>query len=235
MRYEDMAAFKLQPEEPVSTDYRGYRVYKPGFWSQGPAMIETLNILEGFDMRSLGYNSAEYIHTSVEALKLAYADRDTYYGDPKFNPNCRWTSAFQELRRRAPQADRPDGLARFHARQDQRQNGQASGRDGYRAHQNRRRLMANDTTCVDAIDKDGIVFSATPSGAWLPSVIAGDTGIPLTERAQQFSWCPDPQRTGGRQTAARDAEPDYRHHRAASHFWRSRLPAATIRNRLSCS
>ncbi len=87
LRYEDMAAFKLEPEEPVSTDYRGFKVYKPGFWSQGPAMIEALNILEGFDMRSLGYNSAEYIHKSVEALKLAYADRDTYYGDPKFNPN----------------------------------------------------------------------------------------------------------------------------------------------------
>src|SRR5580704_6539458 len=85
LRYEDMAAFKLQPEEPVSTDYRQFKVYKPGFWSQGPAMIETLNILEGFDLKSLGYNSAEYIHKEVEALKLAYADRDAYYGDPKFN------------------------------------------------------------------------------------------------------------------------------------------------------
>src|SRR5271170_3420684 len=76
LRYEDMAAFKLQPEEPVSTEYRNVKVYKPGFWSQGPAMIEALNIMEGFDMRSLGYNSADYIHKSVEALKLAYADRD---------------------------------------------------------------------------------------------------------------------------------------------------------------
>src|SRR5271154_4495321 len=75
LRYEDMAAFKLQPEEPVSTEYRNVKVYKPGFWSQGPAMIEALNIMEGFDLRSLGYNSADYIHKSVEALKLAYADR----------------------------------------------------------------------------------------------------------------------------------------------------------------
>ena len=62
LRYEDMAAFRLEPEEPVSTDYRGYKVYKPGFWSQGPAMIEALNILEGYDLRSMGWNSAEYIH-----------------------------------------------------------------------------------------------------------------------------------------------------------------------------
>ena len=79
-----MAAFHLEPEDAVCTTYRGYTVCKPGFWSQGPAMIETLNILEGFDLVEMKQNSAEYIHTLVEALKLAYADRDTYYGDPKF-------------------------------------------------------------------------------------------------------------------------------------------------------
>src|SRR5207237_3887765 len=85
LRYEDMAAFRLQVEQPVSTDYRGFKVYKPGFWSQGPALLEALNILEGFDMRSLPYESAEYIHRSVEALKLAYADRAPNYGSPRFN------------------------------------------------------------------------------------------------------------------------------------------------------
>ena len=111
LRYEDMAAFKLQPEEPVSTDYHGYKVYKPGFWSQGPAMIEALNILEGFDLRSMGFNSAEYIHTLSKPLKLAYADRDTYYGDPKFNQHSRRHSALEELRRGAPQADHPHRVA----------------------------------------------------------------------------------------------------------------------------
>ena len=85
IRYEDMAAFRLEPEDAVSTTFKGYTVYKPGFWSQGPSMIEALNILEGYDIQALKLNSAEYIHTLVEALKLAYADRDTYYGDPKFN------------------------------------------------------------------------------------------------------------------------------------------------------
>ena len=106
LRYEDMAAFKLQPEEPVSTDYRGYKVYKPGFWTQGPAMIEALNILEGFDLRSLGFNSAEYIHKLTEALKLAYADRDAYYGDPKFVHIPSRRSALERICSRTPQADR---------------------------------------------------------------------------------------------------------------------------------
>ena len=84
IRYEDMAAFKAEVEEPVSTSYHGYTVYKPGFWSQGPAMIETLNILESYPDRQPN-NSPEYVHRLTEALKLAYADRDAYFGDPRFN------------------------------------------------------------------------------------------------------------------------------------------------------
>ncbi len=192
LRYEDMAAFKLQPEEPVSTDYRGYKVYKPGFWSQGPAMLEALNILEGFDLRVSGFDTADYIHKSVEALKLAYADRDAYYGDPKFNPNL--------------PADVL--LSKSYAAERRKLIGHNASLDFIPGTINGKtprhpvdmdiartkiddELMASDTTCVDAIDKDGVVFSATPSGAWLPSVIAGDTGIPLTERAQQFILVPD--------------------------------------------
>jgi gamma-glutamyltranspeptidase/glutathione hydrolase len=123
LRYEDMAAFRLQPEEPVSTTYRDCQVYKPGFWSQGPSMIEALNILEGFDLKSMGWNSTAYLHTLAEALKLAYADRDTYYGDPKFVkvPMERLLSKeYAEERRNqiGPQASqefRPDG-ARYHLR-----------------------------------------------------------------------------------------------------------------------
>jgi len=191
MRYEDLAAFKLEPEEPVSTDYRGVKVYKPGFWSQGPAMLETLNILEGFDMRSLGYNSADYIHKSVEALKLAYADRDAYYGDPKFNPHM----PMDVLLSKSYAAERRKLIARTASLDfiPGTINGKTPKHpiemDIARTKIDDA-LMASDTTCVDAIDKDGIVFSATPSGAWLPSVIAGDTGIPLTERAQQFILVP---------------------------------------------
>jgi gamma-glutamyltranspeptidase/glutathione hydrolase len=190
LRYEDMAAFKLQPEEAVSTTYHNYKVFKPGFWTQGPAMLETLNILEGYDLRAMGFNSAEYIHTLTEALKLAYADRDTYYGDPRFNKIPADT-----LLSKAYAAERRKSIAQT-ASMDFVP-GTINGKRGrHPTEMDIARtkiddeLMASDTTCIDAIDKDGIVFSATPSGAWLPSVIAGDTGIPLTERAQQFILVP---------------------------------------------
>lgn len=190
LRYEDMAAFHLEPEDPASTTFQGYQVYKPGFWSQGPSLLEALNILEGYDLRSMRWNSADYLHTLVEASKLAYADRDTYYGDPKFAhvPAERLLSKEYATERRkliGPMASlefrpgkigphpplHPSEAEMVHVRIDDA-------------------LLARDTTCVDAIDKDGVMFSSTPSGAWLPSVIAGDTGIALTQRAQSFLLVP---------------------------------------------
>jgi gamma-glutamyltranspeptidase/glutathione hydrolase len=190
LRYEDMAAFKLEVEDAIEGSYRGYHVYKPGFWTQGPAMIEALNIIEGFDPHSAPLNSADYIHRTVEALKLAYADRDTYYGDPKFNK-----IPTQVLLSKEYAAERRRQIA---ARASQEfLPGRIDGKVGQHPVQMELArvpisdvLMAKDTTCVDAIDKDGMVFSATPSGAWMPSVIAGDTGIPLTQRAQQFVLIP---------------------------------------------
>jgi len=186
LRYEDMAAFKLQLEEPTSTTYRGYRVYKGGFWAQGPAMLEALNILDGYEDNPAPWNSANYIHRLVEALKLAYADRDTYYGDPKFSsiPADVLLSKEYGAERRKQITDK--------ASQDFLP-GEVHGKVGRHPSESVAThipldpvLMAHDTTCVDAIDHSGMMFSATPSGAWLPSVIAGDTGIPLTSRAQSF-------------------------------------------------
>jgi gamma-glutamyltranspeptidase/glutathione hydrolase len=190
LRYEDMAAFRIEPEAPVSTTFHGYTVYKPGFWSQGPAMIETLNMLEGYDLRAMGVNSAQYIQTLVEALKLAYADRDTYYGDPKFVriPEERLLSKDYAAERRKLIGDeasldfRPGDVEPnppqhpFYSNIDRRTIDDE--------------LKAKDTTCVDAIDKDGVAFSATPSGGWMPTYIAGDTGIPLSQRAQSFLLVP---------------------------------------------
>ena len=190
LRYEDMAAFKLDVEEPVEGTYRGLHVYKPGFWSQGPSMIEALNIVEGYDDRNTPINSAEYIHRTVEALKLAYADRDTYYGDPKFS-----NIPSQVLLSKEYAAERRKQIT-AKASMDFRP-GEINGKIGRHPAETETamvhiddELMAHDTTCVDAIDHDGIMFSATPSGAWLPSVIAGDTGIALTERAQSFVLIP---------------------------------------------
>jgi len=189
LRYEDMAEFRLSVEEPVSTTFQGYTVYKPGFWSQGPTMLQALNIIEGFDGRP-PVNSAEYIHRSVEALKLAYADRDTYYADPKFsklNVQELLTKQYAAARRKLIGAKaslefRPgaiDGKTGVHPALAQMARYKIDDV-----------LMAHDTTCVDTIDSDGIMFSATPSGAWMPSVIAGDTGIPLTQRGQSFVLIP---------------------------------------------
>jgi gamma-glutamyltranspeptidase/glutathione hydrolase len=190
LRYEDMASFRLEPEAPVSTTFHGYTVYKPGFWSQGPAMIEALNILDPYDLTAMRHNSAEYIHTLVEALKLAYADRDTYYGDPKFNhiPEERLLSKEYAAERRkligttASMDFRPGQIGPHPPRHPSQTEIVRHKIDDV--------LLAKDTTCVDVVDKDGMAFSVTPSGAWLPSVIAGDTGIPLTERAQSFLLVP---------------------------------------------
>jgi len=190
LRYEDMAAFRLSPEAPVSTTFHGYTVYKPGFWTQGPTMIEALNILEGFDLPGLRLNSAEYIHTTVEALKLAYADRDTYYGDPKFVqiPADRLLSKEYGAERRklitaeASREFRPGRIGPHPPVHPSRSEIARYKIDDV--------LAAKDTTCVDAIDKDGVAFSVTPSGAWMPSYIAGDTGIALTQRAQSFLLVP---------------------------------------------
>jgi gamma-glutamyltranspeptidase/glutathione hydrolase len=186
LRYEDMAAFRLQPEEPATTTYRGYSIYKGGFWTQGPALLEALNILEGYDIAALRQNSPDYIHTAVEALKLAYADRDTLYGDPRVVniPSERLLSREYAAERRAAIGDRASvefqpGLPGTHPWQTRTP--QAKIDDA---------LMARDTTCINAVDRNGLMFSATPSGAWLPSVIAGDTGIPLTQRAQSFLLVP---------------------------------------------
>ena len=190
LRYEDMAAFHLQPEAPVSTTYRGYTVCKSGFWSQGPVMIQMLNILEGMNVGALGLNTANYIHTVTEAMKLAFADRDTYYGDPAFVhvPAARLLSREYAAERRkdiaakASQVFRPgvvDGAPARHPSEADTARTRITDA-----------LMAGDTTCVNAVDSSGMMFSATPSGASLPAVIAGDTGVALSHRAQSFYLVP---------------------------------------------
>src|SRR5207302_1269983 len=80
----DLASWHATAGMPTKTEYRGYEIYKTGFWAQGPMMLEVLNLLEPYDLKKMGQNSPEYIHTVTEALKLAFADRDRFYGDPNF-------------------------------------------------------------------------------------------------------------------------------------------------------
>ncbi|HEY3579460.1 MAG TPA: gamma-glutamyltransferase family protein, partial [Pyrinomonadaceae bacterium] len=184
---EDFARFSAKVGEPVTTTYRGYEIYKPGFWTQGPTMVETLNMLEGFDLKKMGHNSPAYIHTLAEALKLAFADRDRYYGDPNFVkiPMAELLSKdYAALRRplidqqHASLAQQPgDPLNKKAVLASAVQTiGRASTVPDIE--------RANDTTCVNVIDKDGNMFSATPSGAWLPAVVAGDTGVLMGQRLQ---------------------------------------------------
>lgn len=185
LRYEDLASFRLEPEEPVSGAYRGYEIHKPGFWSQGPALIQALNIVEGLEPARTGYNSPDYIHQIVEAIKLAYADRDTYYGDPRFVsiPRELLDKEYGARRRgligpRASLEFRPGELGKVRPRHpSEALAADAAARAG---------SAGRDTTCIAAIDRNGMMFAATPSGAWMPPVIAGETGIPLTQRAQSF-------------------------------------------------
>lgn len=175
----DLAGFAAEEEQPVCGSYRGYEICKPGFWTQGPVMIQALNILEGFDLKSLGHNSPEYLHVVLEAVKLAFADRDRYYGDPKFSKIPAETLLSKEYAAERRKLIDPDRASMEH-------------RPGALAPplppptSGASSAAVQDTTCVNVVDRAGNVFSATPSGAWLPSVIAGDTGIPLSTRLQSF-------------------------------------------------
>jgi gamma-glutamyltranspeptidase/glutathione hydrolase len=181
--YSDLANFHADVDEPKMGTYRGYEIYKPGFWTQGPVMIQALNILEGYDLKSMGHNSPQYLHTVVEAVKLAFADRDEYYGDPKFSKIPEETLLSKDYATERRKTIDPE-----HASIEHRPGG-FGRRITVPATQGAAGAV-NDTTCVNVVDRQGNAFSATPSGAWLPSVIAGDTGIPLTSRLQSFVMTP---------------------------------------------
>jgi gamma-glutamyltranspeptidase/glutathione hydrolase len=189
IRSEDMANFHTRVEEPVAVNFHGYAVYKAGFWSQSPVMLQTLNLLEGFDLKKMGSGSADYLHTLVEAMKLAYADRDSFYADPSFakipaatllsKPYAQARAALIDPARanNTARPGSPDGLKAMHP--------SFYGDEGKPVAD-----PSRDTTCVDVVDSNGIMFSATPSGAWLPAVIAGETGVPLAQRLQAFLLIP---------------------------------------------
>ena len=181
--YEDLAGFHAETDTPRSTTYHGYEVFKPGFWTQGPVMIEILNLLEPYDLKAMGHNSPVYIHTVVEAMKLAFADRDRYYGDPKFSKIPE-----QILLSRDYAGERRKLIDPNHASLEFRPG--SFGAPLPAPSNSVSATASRDTTCVNVVDRQRNMFSATPSGGWLPSVIAGDTGIPLSERMQTFVLTP---------------------------------------------
>ncbi|WP_078059603.1 gamma-glutamyltransferase family protein [Xanthomonas massiliensis] len=180
VRYEDIAAFKAEVDRPRGTTFHGYEILKPGFWTQGPVMLEALNLLEGYDLKAMGHNSPQYLHTLAEAAKLAFADRDKYYGDPHFAriPEAELLSKQYAASRRA--LIDPDKASL------RSQPGDIPGYGGPLPGEDLGHVDVKDTTCVAVVDAAGNVFSATPSGAWSPMVMAGDTGIAFGSRLQSF-------------------------------------------------
>ena len=198
---EDLAHWKVKIEEPVHTGYKGIEVYKLTTWVQGPVMLQALNILENFDLKAMGYDSARYIHTLYQAMNLAYADRDFYYGDPSFSPAPPIEGLLsKDYARERAKLVRPDHndpdirpgdpypfqggknpfvsiLENWHSRMPAQTPVTLAEFD---------RTFRLGTTSVEAADDKGWAVSVTPSGGWTPAVIAGHTGIGLSQRMQSF-------------------------------------------------
>ena len=195
----DLANWKVRIEEPVSTTYKGIEVYKLNVWTQGPALLQALNILEQADLRAMGFNSARYVHTVYQAMSLAFADRDFYYGDIYFPPEepVKGLLSKEYARQRFAQINwerndpgvKPGDPYPF-------QGGENPYRDllakwsptGAQAMSDEafKKAFNAGTTSIQAADEAGWVVSVTPSGGWIPAVIAGRSGVGMSQRAQSF-------------------------------------------------
>jgi gamma-glutamyltranspeptidase/glutathione hydrolase len=217
---EDLAQWQPWVEQPVQTSYRGVDVYKLDTWTQGPALLQSLNILENFDLGAMGYNSTNYIHTLYQAMNLAFADRDFYYGDPRFPPEeprrGLLSKAYAKQRAATIRTDQNDASAgpgdpypfqdgtnpyadllrkraadAAHmpaARSDVRVAANARTEQELEAF---KEGFQRGTTSVVAADAAGWLVAVTPSGGWVPAVIAGRTGIGVSQRGQQFVLDPE--------------------------------------------
>ena len=187
MTDDDLSTYRGRIEQPAAVTYRGYTVHKAGFWNQGPVLLQTLRILEGFDLARMGHGSADAIHTIVEAIKLAYADRDRYYADPDFARvpgEALLSPSYAAVRRalidprRASLEDRPGDPERGAARITTASAPLVGAPE----------REPGDTTSIQVADGEGNLFSATPSSGWLlgGAFVAGDTGVPMSNRMQAF-------------------------------------------------
>lgn len=222
----DLANWKVKIEEPMCTNYKGIDVCKLQQWQQGPVMLQALNILENADLKAMEYNSPKYVHTVYQAMNLAFADRDFYYGDPAFAPeepmqglmskayakarynSIDWTKNDPSIKPGDPYPYQggSNPFAQYLAQWDNRK---FLPRDTTKQSGQQDRLVRTDTTLddpftaqlresfhggttsIEAADSAGWVVSITPSGGWVPAVIAGRTGIGLSQRAQSFVTRPE--------------------------------------------
>lgn len=195
---QDLANWKVLEEEPLHTNYRGVEVYKLQQWTQGPMMLQALNMLENFDLKGMGYNSANYIHTMSQVLNMTFADRDFYYGDPYFPPaepiQGLLSKEYAKERVKQMNKDRNDPNVKpgdpypFEGKNNPyldllQKFGTASVQPINKEYLDNVFL---GTTSVEAADKEGWVVSMVPSGGWIPACIAGKTGVGMSQRAQSF-------------------------------------------------
>jgi gamma-glutamyltranspeptidase / glutathione hydrolase len=180
---DDLAAFETKVETPVSANYRGYEVFKCGPWSQGPVFLQQLRLLEGYNLQAMGHNSTAYIHLVTEAAKLAFADREAYYGDPDFVQvpiEKLLSEPYTSARRTLIEPDRASLELRpgdpINGRPLWSRPGPLVGREWQRG-----------TVHVAVVDRQRNLVAATPSGAWLSgSPVVEGLGFPLTTRIQVF-------------------------------------------------
>ncbi|TAG31374.1 MAG: gamma-glutamyltransferase family protein [Sphingobacteriia bacterium] len=212
----DLANWKVKEEEPMKVNYKGIEVYKLSQWTQGPSMLQALNILEQYDLKKMGYNSPQYINTVYQSMSLAFADRDFYYGDPAFAPTLQPMKGLlskEYAKQRAslinPEKNNtaifPGDPYLFEGRKNPYNDLLKKWNTNGDSLENRNFVPAHDstattalaqqdymdrlwrgTTSVEAADKEGWVVSITPSGGWLPATIAGNTGIGMSQRMQSF-------------------------------------------------
>lgn len=185
IRYSDLATHATRIDEPLSAQYRGHTVLKCGVWTQGPCLLQALRILDGFDVKSKGHNTPEMAHLTVEAMKLAFADRDQYYADPLFNEvpiKELLSDDYTKLRRALID---PEHVSM------ERRPGDPIGKKALLAKPDLRTGLGDkglDTTTCVAADEAGNVVAATPSG--FSGVVAGPTGVMLGTRLQSFNIWP---------------------------------------------
>jgi len=204
----DLDQWQVHIEEPLMTTWKDIEVYKLNTWVQGPVLLQTLNLLEGQDLQGMGYNSPQYIHTLYQAMNLAYADRDFYYGDPYYPPEepiaglmsrdyARARAATIDPSRNNPDVSPGDPYAfqnkgpnpYLDVLQDWQPKIAVQGLASTNTMSHDQALRAGTTT-IQAADAEGWVVSITPSGGWIPAFIAGETGVGLSQRMQSFEMDP---------------------------------------------
>jgi gamma-glutamyltranspeptidase/glutathione hydrolase len=193
LSYEDLASYRGHVEPAVSTRFQGYDVHKAGFWSQGPTLLMTLNILEAAGIDKLPFGGEQYLHTVAEALKLALDDRNAWFGDPLFaDIPAEGLLSKSYAAERAALIGAQASLQHRYGNPYNHQKGGKPPATSFRPHRLRPGDPPSDTTAIEVVDGKGNLFSCTPSSGWLVggAYIAGDTGVPLSNRMTVFDLDP---------------------------------------------